>query len=42
MTIYFAVMLQASWHTAEGETKSQKVQISSHDALQKLHNFDFA
>ena len=42
MTIYLAVMLQASWHTAEGETKSQKVQISSHDALQKLHNFDFA
>ena len=42
MTIYFAVMLQASWHTTEGETKSQKVQISSHDALQKVHNFDFA
>ena len=35
MTIYLEVMLQASWHTAEGENKSQKVQISSHDALQK-------
>ena len=35
-------MLQASWHTTEGETKNQKVQISSGNALQKLNNFDFA
>ena len=42
LTVYLAVMLQASWHTAKGETKSQKVQISSHNALRKLHNFDFA
>ena len=42
ITVYLAVMLPASWHTTEGETKSQKVQISSCDALQKLNNFDFA
>ena len=35
-------MLQDSGHTAEGETKSQKVQTLSHDALQKLLNFEFA
>ena len=42
MAVYLAVMLQASGHTAEGETKSQKVQTLSHDALQKLCNFEFA
>ena len=40
-TVYLAVMLQASWHTAE-LTKSQEVHISSHDELQKLHNINFA
>ena len=34
-TVYFAVMLQASWNTAE-DTNSQQVHISSHDGFQNF------
>ena len=36
ITVYIALMLQASWRT-QRVTKSQKVHISSHDVLQKSH-----
>ena len=40
-TVYLAVMLQASWHTAEGN-KESKGSLSSHDGLKKLCNINFA
>ena len=35
ITVYFAIMLQASWHIAEA-TNSQKIHISSHDPFQNF------
>ena len=40
ITVYLAVMLQASWHTAEG-TKSQKAHISIHHELQNFLTSNF-
>ena len=35
ITVYFAIMLQASWHITEA-TDSQKIHMLSHDALQNF------
>ena len=32
-TVYLAVMLQGSWHTAESNQESKNVHISIHDRL---------